>query len=926
MESGIIYVNYYTVGTAIVLCICALITYFATTLPERSRASLHIAFGFGYMGGMGAAYMLSAMIYDPTAAFHRWITVGFVLPAATHCTQIFLHFPNTTRPRLARGLLIGQYIMAILVSGYFMYQTLQVPRIFHFDGDYWDFAADDLSKNVAYVILAYLAVMLGAGIWRMIVTPGRRLALGLILGALLTISVLPSIANALSRDGALDRTLYVILWDVMVVTGGFFLVIVYINFSNERSHFMVKIAGVSLVTLLLVLQGVSYYTLMELEKAYDEVQRQKSARLAGSLNINPEYLPSELAYLAEYRTNPNPASYGLQSDFMYVASEEHRALLSAYRQEVLNALQWYRLANVDPRGGAGDFSRRVERALLSAPYYFEGYRRMLLESARSAAESGDHAGGLSAEAEFIDPRSQLFRLIEDRESTIRYRYHKIRKLPDVEFRAQLTQFLESGTGQNRGFIPFRTAIQDHLLRSDSEEAELKKEVLLFLTPMKAPGTRMFRVADGTAVTESADRLNGERHYVAYLYIDPITNRIYEAGYHYIHYRRFIHPAALKLLMVLLAILLIVLFGFRFFFGRALVNPLRALLSGVREVNNGDFSVQVPVQVEDEIGYLTRSFNGMVRSIRAAQHKLKEYAETLEEKVRDRTAELKKSLDEVQRLKQQQDGDYFLTSLLIKPLGSNLVKSPYVHVDFLVKQKKSFEFRNRHEEIGGDLCMANQITLQGRRYAVFLNADAMGKSMQGAGGALVLGSVFESMITRTQLAEEEHDITPERWLKNAFLELHKTFESFNGSMLVSVVFGLVDEIAGVMYFMNAEHPFTVLYRDHQSRFLEEELMFRKLGTQGLEGNLYVEVVSLRPGDVVVIGSDGRDDLLVGLGPNGERLINEDEQRFLMIVAESNGDLGRMYDLLEASGEFTDDLSLMRIAYDGPGCLTTTVRSG
>ncbi|MBP6738990.1 MAG: SpoIIE family protein phosphatase, partial [Leptospiraceae bacterium] len=34
----------------------------------------------------------------------------------------------------------------------------------------------------------------------------------------------------------------------------------------------------------------------------------------------------------------------------------------------------------------------------------------------------------------------------------------------------------------------------------------------------------------------------------------------------------------------------------------------------------------------------------------------------------------------------------------------------------------------------------------------------------------------------------------------------------GSMLMSLVFGLIDERTGVMYFLNAEHPDMVLYRD------------------------------------------------------------------------------------------------------------------
>ena len=52
--------------------------------------------------------------------------------------------------------------------------------------------------------------------------------------------------------------------------------------------------------------------------------------------------------------------------------------------------------------------------------------------------------------------------------------------------------------------------------------------------------------------------------------------------------------------------------------------------------------------------------------------------------------------------------------------------------------------------------------------VFLNADAMGKSMQGAGGALVAGAVFNSIIERTMLSPTVQNQYPERWLKNSFV--------------------------------------------------------------------------------------------------------------------------------------------------------------
>lgn len=56
--------------------------------------------------------------------------------------------------------------------------------------------------------------------------------------------------------------------------------------------------------------------------------------------------------------------------------------------------------------------------------------------------------------------------------------------------------------------------------------------------------------------------------------------------------------------------------------------------------------------------------------------------------------------------------------------------------------------------------------------------------------LLLGAVFGSIIERSRIDENLRNYSPEKWLKNSFIELHRIFESFDGSMLVSLVLGLV----------------------------------------------------------------------------------------------------------------------------------------
>ncbi|MBE8399296.1 SpoIIE family protein phosphatase [Leptospira borgpetersenii serovar Tarassovi] len=286
---------------------------------------------------------------------------------------------------------------------------------------------------------------------------------------------------------------------------------------------------------------------------------------------------------------------------------------------------------------------------------------------------------------------------------------------------------------------------------------------------------------------------------------------------------------------------------------------------------------------------------------------------LDRKVKERTSRLQDTLNQIRELKIHQDGDYFLTSLILDPLNRYNVRNDFIAVEGFSRQKKRFEFKQWKKEIGGDIVIADEIVLKDRKYLVFVNGDAMGKSIQGASGALVLGVVFRSFVSRTKTISSYYSQPPELWLNECFLELQNIFEAFDGSMLVSVVLGLVDLKSGILFFLNAEHPPTVLYRNGMASFIEDKLELRKIGITGLESKMKVKTFFLEKGDSIFVGSDGRDDLLLGVDQGGVPVINEDELQFLKRVEESEGDLDLLVKGIQNYGELTDDLSIVKLSY-------------
>ncbi|MCB1325919.1 MAG: GAF domain-containing protein [Spirochaetales bacterium] len=269
-----------------------------------------------------------------------------------------------------------------------------------------------------------------------------------------------------------------------------------------------------------------------------------------------------------------------------------------------------------------------------------------------------------------------------------------------------------------------------------------------------------------------------------------------------------------------------------------------------------------------------------------------------------------SLAEVQQLKAQQDLDYYLTSNLVEPLTGIHVNSETVEVVEITRQKKRFPYMRWTCEIGGDLCLGYSLRLGDRPYTAVLNADAMGKSLQGAGGILVLGSVFRNIVDRTPESRYQY---PEQWLKNAYRDLDNIFRAFDGSMYITSFVALIDDNTGLVYYINAEHPPPVLLRDGKAEFLKPPHKIQKLGF--LLGQLRVSVALFRmePGDFLITGSDGREDIMIRAG--GERTpgMNTDEDLFLRVVEEARGELDEVHRLLQNTGTLTDDLSLLRIGY-------------
>jgi len=873
----LIHYNFFSIGSIVATIFCYYIAKFLLTIPDRSSASNHFGLAILFLGTFHLSNTFSFSINHPFSVYFRWGVIPMAMVGAIEICRFYINFKDINAKRKDRLTAYILYGIVALVQIVFVYLSLDAPRIYYAQSHYFDFKVPVFYKAYAIIVLSYFIVFAYFGImtFRRVPKQNKFAALAILL-SLLIITIIPAILNGLSRDGAITRATYQAVTDLLLVIGLFVAVVTYINNTEDKTTIMSRITGISMATMLLILQLIAFIAIQAQENSYDKQKMQEANMASISTNYSPD-----IRYISYWDVNSN--------SFInkYVETKE-LPNFADYNSEFLNTLIWYKLSNIKD-SDAATFRNEVESILASSHPLFGGYKALL----RNYLEEN------TGKIEQLNSKS-LISYFSGFERKIKYNHNKLLSLDE----AGIQEWIEKNKDKEDWLGNFTSGLI-------TEKVDSKEFTKGFL-PFQASSTRRYRGRQEFSKDEATPE-----YFTSFMFVDPSKTKIYEVGFSYSQYQNFIDEIGRLFTIIVIGATLLIGFGYRYFFSNALIEPLGNVIEGLKQVNSGNLNAKLSIKVEDEIGFLARSFNSMVESIRIGKAKLQEYAEQLEVKVEERTSELKQTLTEVQSLKTQQDGDYFLTSLLIKPLSSNHVDLQNVRVEFFSKQKKTFSFRKYKEEIGGDINMASNIRLRGRKFAAFLNADAMGKSMQGAGGALVIGSVFESILERTKVSREAQNYFPERWLKNTFIELHKVFESFNGSMLISLVMGLVDEATGIVYFINAEHPFSILYRDGKASFIEDEMLFRKLGTSGVQGVISIRTFELQPNDALIIGSDGRDDIVLGLHPDGTRNINEDETMFLGVLEKADGDLETAYNELLNIGELSDDLSLLKISWNPSG---------
>ncbi len=120
------------------------------------------------------------------------------------------------------------------------------------------------------------------------------------------------------------------------------------------------------------------------------------------------------------------------------------------------------------------------------------------------------------------------------------------------------------------------------------------------------------------------------------------------------FRRYLHVSMLPLAVIVIGGSLLLMIGLPLMLRFSIVRPLESLTAGVRQMEAGDLATKLPIQHEDEIGYLTGTFNTMAARLSDLIQNLEAQVATRTEALHMANAEMAHQLEELQARNEELD--------------------------------------------------------------------------------------------------------------------------------------------------------------------------------------------------------------------------------------------------------------------------------
>ncbi len=565
---SIIQFNSFSLGSIIPVIFFLTTGVFLLNTKNKSKATEVAGYSYLLLGIFNIGYFIASSIYHPIAAFHRWLTVALILISIVVMSYFFFFFPQPKGLKFSKVYLYMGIFIAIITLVVFAIVSLNSNIVFLFRGHYYDFDAEEISKNIGIIIMLYLLSTFILNWWRFFTEKNKenRIVLVLLFISIIIGTLVPSVANTLSREGVFDREIFHTAWTLFLLTGFFFFFIIYINNTPDRISFIGKLIGIILVTVLSLLQIIGFIVLQKNDKDFDDIYyRSALLSILSNKNIN------NISYKASFDISNNKWVEPLPNDYN----------TDVIQNELQHTYIWNKIFTLSE----DDYPNKLHQLLnIYKDGTFKGYAITLQQYIQN------NNGNITSH--------QLQQFCKKLDAKVYHLKHKLGQIPGYNFKDSCKIYLTKVDSIMSGFA---ITINEYIESSSNDGEELKYEIMKYLVPVQFIGLRSYQTSS-----------KGD-HVFTYRYING--NIIYDVAFPYILYREFMHSTVRTLILIVILVYLFIRFGIRLFFTGILIKPIRTLTDGLKEVDNGNFNVHIPVQSGDEFGYITSAFNKMVESLR-----------------------------------------------------------------------------------------------------------------------------------------------------------------------------------------------------------------------------------------------------------------------------------------------------------------------
>jgi len=788
-----IYQNFFTVCSLIPTVFLSIMGIIFLSVKNKSTATKILAFNYIFMSTFFLGFFIAALVYHPLGAYHRFLTVLSMFICFILWTNFFFYFPEKRSLGAAKVLTTVLAVIALIAFSYFVYYShFKAGVYYNFSSHNYDFTYSPIEVFIPLLVFLFLITSCICGIWRFVVTKTKERWAILAITCFYFFGILiPSITNIMSKTGAVGRDIYQVSQDLSSLFVYFTLSIIYINSTKDKTTFMTKIIAITFATFLIVFQGVSYYGLKDQEKAYDLLKIKDT-----SLAVYNNYKPDDMIFLGEFYNGTN------ELEMVKMADDYSPIDINITKMMIQN------VALVETIRSMPDIITSVGLKALFEKMddYSLGYKSVLFQMF-----DNDQCD-----------KNNLLMYIDNIQPEINKLYNAINNIAndDKFFQNAEKTLLKS---KSKTIQPMISFLLDTMKKSKPNDSALKYNLMLSVLPMKNSSNHFFIAG-----------LNNI-HYISFIEVNLTNGTTYIAGYDYLKYRAFLHPSAKVLLLLLIGIIVVIVFGFRYFFLGAIINPLENLQKGIDEVQNGNLQVKVPVYIEDEIGLITRTFNNMVEKIFTSEKQLADYASNLEIKVTERTTELNASNIKLKDAMQALWGEMELAKKIQTALLPKNTQLPGYDVSAYMKPA---------DEVGGDYY--DIIQCDGKSWIVI--GDVSGHGVPAGLIMMMAQTAIHTVIV------QHPDLQPSALIKIINQVIRENIVNLNENkyMTLTVLAGVDD---GKIVFSGL-HQDILVYRKKDDTVQLVETNGIWIGVvDDISGMNQDEVIQLNSGDSLLLYTDG-----------------------------------------------------------------------